>query len=137
MTDQSINLTLPFPPSVNHYWRMVVIKGRGPVMLISKDGREYKSTVARECTLRHLKPFSGEVAVTFTAYRPRKSGDLDNLQKSLFDALKGFAWHDDKQIVEIHAYRSDDKLRPRVEVEVTQIEAVQELFQEPKEEFIY
>ena len=134
---EPIKITLPYPPSVNHYWRMVTLKGRGPVMLISKEGREYKKSVALECSRRYLKPFTGPVMVNFTVYRPRRSGDLDNVQKSLFDALKGHTWEDDAQIVEIHAFRKDNKINPRVEVEVTEIEAEQELFSKSEPELIY
>ena len=32
------------------------------------------------------------------------------------DSLRGIAYADDKQIVEIHAYRRDDPANPRIEV---------------------
>ena len=50
--------------------------------------------------------------------RPQRSGDLDNRLKCLLDSLNGIAWSDDGQIVEIHAYRHDDKKNPRVEIEI-------------------
>jgi Holliday junction resolvase RusA-like endonuclease len=39
----------------------------------------------------------------------------------LEDALNGLAYEDDKQIVELHAYRYDDKKNPRIEIEVEQV----------------
>jgi Holliday junction resolvase RusA-like endonuclease len=60
----------------------------------------------------------GQVAVTLRVYRPRKSGDLDGRIKIVLDALQGVAYRDDSQVVALHAYRFDDKARPRVEVEV-------------------
>ena len=36
-------------------------------------------------------------------YHDRK--DLDNMQKAIFDGLNGVAYRDDKQLVDIHAYR--------------------------------
>ncbi len=59
-----------------------------------------------------------EVAVTLRVFRPQRSGDLDNRLKCLFDALQGVVYANDSQVVEIHAYRFEDKKRPRVEAEV-------------------
>jgi len=32
-----------------------------------------------------------------------KKPDVDNLMKGIFDGLKGHAWHDDSQVIEVHA----------------------------------
>jgi len=61
------------------------------------------------------------VAVTVRLYRPAKRGDIDNSLKVLLDALQGHVYNDDAQIVELHAYRYDDKRDPRVEVDVESI----------------
>lgn len=58
----------------------------------------------------------GPVAVVVKVYRAAKRGDLDNFMKCLLDGLQGTAYKNDKQIVEMHSYRYDDKLNPRVEV---------------------
>jgi Holliday junction resolvase RusA-like endonuclease len=58
------------------------------------------------------------VSITLKVYRARKSGDLDNRIKPLLDALQGVAFYDDKQVIEIHAFRFDDKHNPRVEVTI-------------------
>lgn len=112
-------LVLPYPPSANHY----KVPTRKPgVWRLTEEAQAFK----QECRLRALTqvgadmPLAGAVAVTVRFYRPRKAGDLDNLQKVALDALNGIAWKDDKQIVEIHAYRHDDKSNPRMEIEVTE-----------------
>ncbi len=46
-----------------------------------------------------------------------KKPDIDNLQKSVLDALNGYAWHDDNQISDIYA-KKRYSLRPRVEIEI-------------------
>lgn len=50
-----------------------------------------------------------------------KSGDLDNRLKISQDALKGICFEDDRQIVELHAFRFDDKANPRIEIEIKEI----------------
>lgn len=108
-----MKVTLPYPPSANRYWR--TFRGRA---VLSAEAKVYKKHVAALLAAAGHKPVSGPVAYTAHIYRPLRSGDLDNRLKVLGDALTGFAWLDDKQVVEIHAYRHDDKANPRVEVEV-------------------
>lgn len=110
-----IKLTVPYPPSANRYWRV-----SGNRVYRSTEAKNYKKQVQQMATLQH-EPISGDLAVTLYVYRPRRSGDLDNRIKCLLDSLQGAIYHDDKQIVEIHAYRMDDKHNPRVEVEVTAV----------------
>lgn len=113
-----MKLTLPYPPTANLYWR--VFRGR-PVK--STKARHYQNAVrlrwltARPRGAVAMAPM-GPVSVTVDAYRPRALGDLDNTLKVLLDALKGIAYVDDAQVVELHARRHDDKANPRVEVVV-------------------
>jgi crossover junction endodeoxyribonuclease RusA len=108
--------TLPYPPTVN----LLYAEYRGRRILSAK-GKQYKNDVLAICYLNRIKPLSGDLSLTMTVYRPRKIGDLDNTQKAIFDSLKGSAFEDDKQIIEIHAYRKDDKANPRVEIEIREI----------------
>lgn len=106
-------VTLPYPPLLNHMY----IKTRRGIRL-SDAAISFRQMA--QIALRWVDhKFTGELAVTLHVYRPRKVGDIDATQKAVFDALNGVLWHDDKQIVEMHVYRHDDKLCPRVELEVT------------------
>ena len=86
-----LQFSLPFPPSVNHYWRHI---SKGPSagrVLISEEGRAYRNscaaTVLEQRVPRHA--LSGKLAVNIRAYVPdRRRRDLDNLLKSALDALK-------------------------------------------------
>lgn len=51
---------------------------------------------------------------------PTKRPDLDNLVKTVFDALNGLAYEDDKQICELHAYKTYNET-PRTCVRVREI----------------
>jgi len=112
--------TLPYPPSVNHYWRSI---GPGRVV-ISKAGRDYRQQVwalARETGQPKL---SGRLAVTIAATMPDRRGrDIDNVLKALLDALThGGAWQDDKQIDDLRIYRTGIEAPGRVVVEVAEYE---------------
>jgi crossover junction endodeoxyribonuclease RusA len=112
--------TLPYPPSANSIWRNVVIKGQARTYL-STEARTYKLNAAKVALAAGCTPLDGDISMTLKVYRPRKVGDLGNREKILSDSLNGIAYHDDKQITEIHLYRFDDKSNARVEVEIHQI----------------
>lgn len=116
----TINLTLPWPPTTNNLYLTVMMKGR-PVRVPSKEAKVFKKAVGQICQAGRVKPFIGSVAVSLNAYRPRRVGDIDNVLKAVLDSLKGYAWGDDAQVTEIHAYRHDDKFQPRVEIEIREI----------------
>lgn len=96
------SITLPWPPSVNRYWRSLVIGGRGRVV-ISREGRAFCDQVQHLVRRRwpSLKaPTRLPVAVLMVFAPPdRRDRDLDNLSKATFDALtKAGVWADDRQV---------------------------------------
>lgn len=109
-----MNLTVPYPPSANVYWRVA-----RNMVYVSKEAKAYKDEV-RLTNLR-TKPLQGPVRLTAMVYRPRKAGDLMNREKVLCDALQGVAYVDDKQIIEAHFFLFDDKKNPRVDVTVEEV----------------
>lgn len=98
-----MNLTLPFPPSVNTYWRA---PNKGPLAgrhLISAKGRAYQSDACAAIIeqLRKLpKSSSAPAAVEIILFPPdARRRDIDNYNKALFDALTHAGiWKDDSQI---------------------------------------
>jgi crossover junction endodeoxyribonuclease RusA len=93
-------IKLPYPPTVNTYWRHVVIDGRARV-LISEAGRRYRAAVLdRLSRLGSPKAGAGPLGVILVAHPPdRRARDLDNLPKGLLDALTHAGlWDDDSQI---------------------------------------
>jgi crossover junction endodeoxyribonuclease RusA len=118
MPTEPVKLVLPFPPSTNRYWRNW--RGR---QVVSAEAREYKEAVGWIVRKAMREPLTGDVAVTVEVYRPRKSRDLDNCLKIVFDALNGIAYNDDNQITEIYAFRYDDKANPRVNLTIAAIGA--------------
>lgn len=85
-----MKLVLPFPPSVNTYWRA---PNKGPLAgrhLISAAGRKYQSAACAAIIeqLRRLpKPTTAPAAVEIILYPPdARRRDIDNYNKALFDA---------------------------------------------------
>lgn len=110
---EEIRVVLPYPPTVNTYWRMV--NGR---MIISKAGRQYREAVVARAAFRGR--VDGRLLVVIDAYPPdRRKRDLDNILKSLVDSLAhAGVYEDDSQIDKYVVERRDVVDGGRVEVYV-------------------
>lgn len=111
-----LHFDLPYPPSVNHYWRRV-----GARMLISRAGRAFRTDVCSLLAARRIQPLDGPLAVEIDVFPPdHRRRDIDNLQKAVLDALEhGGAYHDDSQIAQLTIKRrevvADGKVQVRIE----------------------
>jgi crossover junction endodeoxyribonuclease RusA len=104
----SIRLELPYPPSVNTYWRSVA--GR---VLISKAGRMYRAeldaSVFRQLQADDVRPLAGRLDVSVIVHPPdKRRRDLDNVLKALLDALQHAGiYQDDSQIDKLTVERAE------------------------------
>lgn len=116
-----MKLTLPLPPTINTYWRSIIV-GKGKkaraMPILSREARAYQAEMRLAVKAMSFDRIDGPCALTAWFYRPRRAGDVDGRLKPLLDALQGFAYVNDSQLQEIHAYNGHDPLNPRVEVEV-------------------
>jgi crossover junction endodeoxyribonuclease RusA len=98
-----LQFVLPFPPSVNRYYRHV-----GYRTLLSREGREYRSSVLSLLAGRVQQPLSGPLQAELHLYPPdRRRRDWDNFQKGIWDSLQhAGVYLDDSQvkraIIEMH-----------------------------------
>lgn len=126
LSDNDQVYELPYPPSANAYWRSKTVFNKKtkrfiPLIHRSHEADDYRGMVD---TLGKINGWTANpsypVAIWIDVYRPKKIGDLDNTMKVMFDALKGRAFVDDDQIVEVTARRHDDKEHPRAVVRVAE-----------------
>ena len=81
-------MVMPWPPTVNGYWRHPTKGKLAGKSLISEEGRNYRSQVGL-LALRVRGAVYGHIRVEFEAYPPdRRARDLDNLFKSALDSLQ-------------------------------------------------
>ena len=85
-----------------------------------KRTKGYQAAVQVSALMAQARP-KAEVPIRLTVafYRQdRQPCDLDNLAKTVQDALNGIAYRDDRQIVVLSASKVVDAARPRAEVVV-------------------
>jgi crossover junction endodeoxyribonuclease RusA len=119
-----MEITLPYPPSVNRYWRSI---GRGRV-IISREGRSYRREVGYIVVDRHdgelPEPTEARLKVTIKAFMPdRRRRDLDNVLKATLDSLQnGGIFKDDEQIDDLRIIRSGIEPPGRLEIAIEEHE---------------
>jgi crossover junction endodeoxyribonuclease RusA len=106
-------LKVPFPPSMNSYWRNIVIKGR-PRTLLSEKGRQYRIQIMSQIHLEHPPALSGRLHLTIELYPPdRRKRDLDNHCKAIQDGLAhAGVFEDDSQIDQLTVIRREVEGKP-------------------------
>jgi len=111
-----VTTLLPWPPSMNHYWRRV-----GPRTLISREGRTFRTSV---CALLggggpRQPPADGRVALAMDAFPPdRRRRDLDNLLKPSLDALQHAGVYEDDSQIDLLVVRRREPDRPHGHVAI-------------------
>lgn len=121
----SIELTLPVPPSVNHQY--ATVNGR---RLLSAQGRAYKDLVGQQILValaqsphrgtlgQLLRQASLSLSIHFffaSALRRDTDGGLKIAQDALCEGL-GL---NDNRVVEIHLYRFQDRNNPRMNIRLS------------------
>lgn len=117
---------LPFPPTVNKYWRPSVRHGY-LTMKLTAVARDYRTRVSIALIEQRVRPdrYPGRVRLELVAFPPdRRIRDLDNLLKAPLDALRAFGlFLDDSQIDELLVQRGAVTPPGHIDVCVQKLEA--------------
>ena len=134
-----ITLVLPYPISANRYWNSFRL-GNRMMVAPSSEAKAYKRQVAQLAQACGIsKPIAGRVQIDIRLWPKRPKDwakryaqdpfawddtvlclDLDNVNKVLFDALKGIAIDDDKWVRRMTSERMQpDDGGARVAVRIT------------------
>lgn len=111
-----IQIRLPWPPSVNHYW----VSG-GSKRFLSPVAKRFRSEVASKVRSAGSPRFGlAPLEMRIKAYPPdRRKRDLDNLLKAILDALAhAKVYKDDNQIYLLKIERCEVAPEGFVEVEI-------------------
>jgi crossover junction endodeoxyribonuclease RusA len=114
-----VRLILPWPPSVNTYWRAV--RGRN---ILSAKGRDYKRAAGSAIAIAGFPKFRGRCGIVLVLHPPdNRIRDVDNTLKPVLDALvsEGVIEADDSRIlrwIRGEWATTESRTNPRVEVTV-------------------
>lgn len=125
-----ISLELPYPPSVNGYYRSPT---KGPLAgrtLISEKGRAYRRAIAEMVATIPVglaKAPEGRLAMFVRLYPPdRRRRDIDNPNKALLDALMHAGVIEDDSLIDLLTIERQDIIKGgMVRVCITPYEAKQ------------
>lgn len=110
MESPVLQLVLPWPPSVNGYWR--TFRGR---QIISKRGREYRERV-REIVASQLPNWQAidyRTQVLIDLFPPTlREYDVDNFRKAMYDALTHAGVLSDDSLIHLDAAAKQEKRPP-------------------------
>lgn len=110
-----VKFTIPYPPSVNSYWRHPTRGKLAGRHLISSAGRAYRTSVMAACHRQKILniKMEGRLEISLAAVMPdRRRRDLDNILKAALDGISyAGVVLDDSQFDRVTVHRiTDDKI---------------------------
>lgn len=127
VTGEVLRISLPWPPSVNNYWKRTR-KG----IRVSDKGMEYKITIDSLIEKFNLRMSIDEPIDVVMWYFPpdKRIRDIDNYSKGLFDSLsEAEFWTDDKIIKRMTVeWDSDNKKLGRVDMLVREYDNLDQYY---------
>ncbi len=93
-------------------------RGKFPTMYMTREGKAIKEAYQLEARVQWRDaPLEGDICMKINFYfGDKQRRDLDNQNKLVLDSLTGIAYHDDKQIAELHLSRHYEKGQGRTEI---------------------
>ncbi len=115
-----MTIVLTLPPCLNATYKVAYNAKLGrSVFYASAEAKAWKE----ECyyTIKKQKLLTKDLEVSVTLYLNRDR-DIDSSIKTILDVMKGRIYEDDRQIIALHLFKETDKLKPRCEIDVTEVE---------------
>ena len=112
-------IELPWPPSVNHYWRR-----QGNRYFVSSEGKAYKDSVYYLCAkYRGLFKPSERLSLIIEAFPPdKRRRDLDNLIKAIQDSHQYAGVYEDDSQIDCLTIKRNSSRDGKIIVTVTELE---------------
>ena len=109
------------PPSKSNQYRIITLHNHGSLAK-TKGMKEYEQNFYKQCSLRDKK-IKGFFKIDVDVYFKSNQPDIDNSLKVIMDCLQSCkAIENDRQCMEIHARKLIDKVNPRIEFVIEEVE---------------
>ena len=110
-------LTIPGQVISDNHLYLLRTVGKHTIKFMTKKGKDYKAKVIEQ--IQHLKPTAEPVVMTINFYYgDKRKRDVHGSLKALMDAMEGYIYQDDSQVIKLTITKAYDKNNPRAEVEV-------------------
>lgn len=87
-----------------------------------KQTKSFEKKVWTYAAIAQVKPIDKPIQIIMDFYLPdHRRIDIDNLIKSILDALNGKAWHDDAQVVCLTARKTMNDSHPRTVITIEKV----------------
>jgi len=98
--------------------KRIVRFGNRVALIKAAPAIQWQASMVEQLVAQRQHPTTkSDVVLTLHIYRARNTGDVDNFQKPVLDALEAAGvLHNDRQVVELHTYKRLDRDHPRIEV---------------------
>ncbi|MBQ3966212.1 MAG: RusA family crossover junction endodeoxyribonuclease [Treponema sp.] len=107
-------------PSKANSYKVATIRGHG-TLIKTKTVKDYEKSFFLQCQHRNAN-ITGFFKIEIKTFFSSNRKDLDGCFKTLLDCLQQCnVIKNDRQCVEIHAYKYVDKENPRVEITITEL----------------
>lgn len=115
---KTIKLTLPYPPTVNHYWGQV-----GSKKFLGKKGKEFRESVFLCVYAAQQGRLDARLHMEVYLYPPdNRKRDVDNVLKPLLDALEhAGTYENDSQIDKLCVTRMEVTKGGSCDVVITEL----------------
>lgn len=116
-----MNITLPYPPSANHYWMLAVIK-KSIRKFIGKKGKEFRQKVL-DIIPENVITYTDRLEVSIIVFPPdKRKRDLDNILKPTLDALEvAKVYENDNLIDKLIVTRGEVVKGGKLEIKIREI----------------
>lgn len=108
------------PMSTNSIYK-TICRGNFPNRYLSAKGKALKEDYQWQAKQQwRSEPLKCPISVVINTYHDNhRKNDWDNFHKLSMDALTGICYEDDSQITSAVVTKEYDKLKPRIEIDIT------------------